>query len=505
MTPIRRHLNPLAIVVFWFRYMASLFWLVPVVLFSNGSRTFELLGTAGCFLLLTIMAVVRYWWYRFEIGNQAITIHSGVIFRKQVHIPYAKIQTLQRQQWFYFKPFHVLAVSIETAGQSHDEAEGSLPAVSQRVVDQLQKLVNKQSQDPSSAVSNSSSVIAAQSQPVAEQREDSNRSPELEQNRSAAVSAGEKYKISWRDLNTYALTSVGVVPILLGLLWLYSKLDDLLPDRVMNQAVNTFVHYSFLIIIAVLIFSLLLGTIVSYLTIVQRYYHFVLSKRNQQLTTEKGFFQRNTISASQSRIQAVIFRQTVLRQLLGLVSVQLVLASTATKAEDENNLVMLPVIDRSKVPIVHRFINWVPTDLPAFDPISWAGRWRMIRNAVWLSLIPVVPLVYWLRPWGWWSLLLMPLAVLMGLYAGRQMGIRQIDATHLAIRVGSHFQRDTVIVAKPKLQSVSIKQSIWMKRVELAHLILNIRQGDDVQALRVRYLALADAEQIYGWYRGQTD
>lgn len=489
MTNSKRHLNPLAIPVFLSKYLANSLWIILVTWLTGQYQRSQIIALTVYFGILLVLALIKYWWYRYDLDEKGITINSGLFFRKQVHIPYARIQTLQQQQWFYFKPFHVLSVKIETAGQTHNEAEGALPAVRQDVVDRLQEMVNR-----------NAGINATTTAPSEGAKTTVRGSASSTQSSDIPQPVQQSYHINWRDLNTYALTSVGVLPILIGLGWLYGKLEDLLPKKYLDSAISAFIHYGAILLLGAVILILLLGIFISYLTIIQRYYHFELSKQGQRLVTEKGYFQRNTISANQNRIQAIIFRQTVFRQLLGLLSVQAVLASSATTAERERNLVILPVIDRGQTRMVHDYIDWVPEKLPAFGGISFSGRIRMVMNAIWLSLIPIVPIVYLLRPWGWLSLLLLPLAVIFGLYASAQMGIERLSHHFLAIRFGNHLQRDTVIVAKSKLQSVSIRQTIWMKRARLAHLILNVRQGSGNQQLQVRYLNFDEAEAIYQWY-----
>ncbi len=64
--------------------------------------------------------------------------------KKETVIPYERVQTLKQQQWFFFKPFHVVRITIETAGGSSTEAEAILTAVPETVVQQLEELRHQQ-------------------------------------------------------------------------------------------------------------------------------------------------------------------------------------------------------------------------------------------------------------------------------------------------------------------------------------------------------------------------
>ncbi|MFC6255346.1 PH domain-containing protein [Secundilactobacillus hailunensis] len=466
-----KHLHPLAILPMIWKNLVNVVFSILIVfgLFKvlKQWQYFTILGIVVS--LAVLLAILKYWCLTYELGNQAITIHSGVIFRQQVHIPYNRIQTLQLKQWFYMKPFHVFAVSIETAGQSHAKAEGQLPMVAKDVVDQLQAIVNGDSQ--------TFTATANEMKP------------------------STVYRISWSDLNAYAITSMGIMPILVALGWLYDKLDDVLPQKWLNAVFSRTAHISVLLIVGAVIGVLILGILISYLIIIQRYYHFQLVKRDQRLLTEKGFFQRNTIVASLDRIQAVVISQTILRQWLKLVSVQVILASSAADNEDQNNLVMMPVVKQQHYDQTHTFIPWLPQALPTYTRISPWAKWLLIRNAVMIAIVPVLILGIVFRPWGWLSLVVLPIAVGLGAYSGQNMGVAILSPQLMSTRDGHFFKRSTYLIPRHHIQAMMLKQSVWMKRAQLAHLQLELRHGDSVQKVEVRYLPIQAARSLYQWYR----
>lgn len=467
MKTTKRRLHPLAIIVFWVRYLG---WVsIPLILsfFKDSNYVETLLIAAGFAGALLLLALFRYGWYFYTFDGQMLTIYSGLLFRKTRQIPFKRIQTVQTNQWFFLKPFGATSVKLETSGKSDNDAEGELPVISQQVADQLQQLVNGNYVQTMTVV------------PVAD----------------------DSYSINWSDLNRYALTSMGIVPILLGLLWLYGKLSERLSSQLVGDAVQVYAKYGVLILIVIVVVILLIGMLAGYVMIIQRYYHFRLRKQEDRLVTEKGLFQRNQISTTLTRIQAVAFRQTVIRQLLHLVSVQLILASEATKKEDQNNLVMLPVIQQAQTKLAHQFVDWVPNNVSQPPRLSGKGQWSLIRNALLISLIVTAPFVIWLRPLGYLALLIIPIGGLMSWYAAINCGITQLDDERVSVLAGHHFQRDLYIIPKRKVQSLVLRQSILMKRRQLVHLEINVRQGNSNQSISVRYLSQSVAEAIYQWYR----
>lgn len=466
-----KHLHPLALIqMIWKNLVNALVLTLIMIGLLKELDQWQYLSILGIVIFLALTtAVIKYWWFTYELDDQAITIHSGVIFRQQIHIPYNRIQTLQLKQWFYMKPFNVLAVSIETAGQSGSEAEGQLPVIAKHVVEQLQQRVNNHRDEPVASTSS--------------------KKPD-------AV-----YHIDWAALNTYALTSLGIIPLLVGLGWLYNHLDDVIPQKWLDQAFSQAAHLNLVFLISASVGILIIGMLISYLIIIQRYFHFRLEKRDDRLVTEKGFFQHNTITASLNRIQAVIIQQTIIRQWLKLSSVQVILASSATDKEDQNNLVMMPVIRQHHYDQIRPFIQWLPLSEPTYLRISQKAKWLLIRNAVLLAAVPIAALGIFFRPWGWLGLLLLPIAVGLGTYAGHNMGVAILSPHLLTVQDGHFFKRSTYLMPKRRIQAMTISQSIWMKRTHLAHLRLQLRHGDSSQQIEVRYLPLQVAQSLYEWYR----
>ncbi|HAC3138513.1 TPA_asm: hypothetical protein GZK12_13780, partial [Listeria monocytogenes] len=79
-------------------------------------------------LLILTPAVLKYITYKYTLEDQGIRIKYGLIFRKNTYIPYERIQTVQKKQWFFFIPFNVCQILIETAG-GNGKAEADLVAV----------------------------------------------------------------------------------------------------------------------------------------------------------------------------------------------------------------------------------------------------------------------------------------------------------------------------------------------------------------------------------------
>lgn len=92
---------------------------------------------------------------------------------------------------------------------------------------------------------------------------------------------------------------------------------------------NTIIHQSAIILGVVGVLIVVLSIAGSYLTIVQKYYKFRLNSEDDQLKTEQGLFQRNSVTIPTARIQALRIKQNVIRQWCHISTVQALAASSA--------------------------------------------------------------------------------------------------------------------------------------------------------------------------------
>ncbi|MGX6427750.1 PH domain-containing protein [Levilactobacillus yonginensis] len=451
------------------------YWYLFVILLAqNGVPRIILWG--GFFLMLfvfLIWPILKWVTLTYAVTPDALIIHSGIFVRHHEHIPYVRIQTVQRKQWFYLQPFHLEEVQIETASHEEGKPEARLAAVPLTVAQEINRLRQ------AAPVGDTPTAAVVEDGPV---------------NAPAA-----HYQITLADLIKFSLTSLIFLPFLLVLLGLYDKL----PHSWTNLLVNEASHLAILFLIGSLIVIVLLTWLVAFVGTLLHYYRFTLTRDDDQLHTAKGLLQRNTISAPLDRIQALRFKQNPLRRGLHLQTVQVLLASKAAAKDDDNDLTILPVInERVARDTIHPFVDWLPTQAPSLTELQVSRTWYQIRNAVLIILIPAL-LIGWLWPTiSWWLLpVWLIIAVATGRFAARHTGGSRLQPDLLVLQTGHFFTLDCTYVPLRNIQSVRLSQSIWMKRTQLAHLTINVRRGNGNQAIRLRYLPQQNAQAIYDWYR----
>ncbi|MFD1125800.1 PH domain-containing protein [Lentilactobacillus raoultii] len=441
-----------------------------------------LMVVSGLLGLIIGWGLLKFYFFTFQISDEMITINSGILIKRHTHIPYGRIQTIQRNQWFFLKPLHLEQLKIETAGHDSHRPEVVLPVVAETVRQQIEQkraaikspLTQPQSTSPSETIT-----------PVS----------------ATAATDRQSYRINTHDLNIFALTSFGFLPLLGILFAIYGKLQDYLPQHLLNTVTNELVSQSILIIALVVGFLVMIAIIGSYLSLIQKYYQFTLTAQPGQLKTYRGLFQRSSITIPLDRIQALKIKQNVLRQWAKLATIQALAASSAGDDDKGNDMIILPVIKtRELFDRLHQFVTWVPTAQIQLNQLPKRHHYYFIRNAILIALVPVIGCLYFLKLWGLLSLPLLIIAFFLGWYAANNVGW-QIHQKLLIMQTGSLFTRTEFIVPKKNVQSFSLDQSIWMARKSLAHIRVNVRHGNHNEQISVRYLPLKDAQMIFEWLK----
>lgn len=475
----RQHLNPLSIIYFIFRHSWDTIFLIiigsgPITRWSTSIGIPTLFGFSLLILLIILWHTVHYLCFTFEISDEMLTINTGVFVKKHTHIPYSRIQTVQHNQWFFLVPFHLEKLQIETAGHDESAPEAVLPLVNERIREAIEE----------------KRTGGAPIQP---------NSPEVPTEQLSTPEDQADYEINPHELNIFALTSLGVFPIIGALFAIYGKVQEAIPQKVIDSVTNEIVHQSAIILGVVGVLIVILSIAGSYLNIIQKFYKFRLKAQKDQLKTEQGLFQRNSVTIPTARIQALRIKQNVIRQWCHIATVQALAASSAGDDEKSNDLMILPVVKNDQVfSTLAPFVSWAPKKFSQLSGLPKRTYWYFIRNASLFSLIIILPCLYFFHIWGLLSLPALLIAILMGWYSAGNTGWKIVN-DQLILQNGHYFTRSQYVIPHKNVQSFLFVQSIWMTHSKLAHIRVNVRHGNRNELIEIRYLPENKGKEIFNW------
>ncbi|KUG02421.1 hypothetical protein ASZ90_020243 [hydrocarbon metagenome] len=441
-----QRLHPAAILEFLVRNIYKLVQaMLPLLILALGNSGIRrwLVILLPIMLLFFIAYGALYWLrYLYYVHENELRLEFGVIVRKKRYISLERIQTVQVSAGIIQRMFGLVKLQVETAGGG-SKAELSLPAISRAKADELQWVLQN----------------AGAFKPTAADQDDL-----------------MKFRLTAPALLLLASTSNSLGVVLAGIFAIISQLDEIVPgmaiwERVETQATNFFTgHVS--TIILVLASLLLIAWLLSLLGNIILYGGFSLIRDGENLKITRGLLEKKQLTIPVRRIQAVRLVEGVLRQPFGMVSIKVVTISNAGEKGEGN--VLMPIIAWSKAEdflkqVVPEFVVNLDT-----EQLPVRSRFRYIL----VNLIPAVAMVLaalYFIPYGYLSLLLLPLSVGLGNMQYRDAGFKLQDG--IILTRSRTLGRVTTIVPRPKIQSLSVTWTYFQARRKLTTLQISIASG----------------------------
>lgn len=412
--------------------------LLPLLIIAIAREEFRqwLFLVIPVFLVLFVAYTIMYWLrYVFYISGQELRVEYGVLVRKKRYIPFERIQTVQMSAGVLQRLLGLVKVQIETAGGG-SKAEFVLDALAREKAEELQRTLQSGG-------------------------------------KQIAETADEKeyieYKLPTRSLLLLATTSNSIGVVLSGMFVVASQLDDFFSELDVWGKVGAYAQHLASGKISHIIFTVfilfLLAWLLSLLGTIIQFGGFKLRPEAGNINISRGVFQKQQVRIPLSRIQAVKVVESLLRQPLGMVSIQIVsISNTGTKGEGN---VLFPLLPKSELAaflekIAPEFI--MPGEVQRLP--SKSRRRYLLINIIPALIIAILCVIY--LPWGYIAFLLPLLGALLGnrqyLDAGYQV---MEDKILLRSRC---LGRVTMIIPRRRIQSLHVSQNPLQARNHLSNL-----------------------------------
>ncbi|MCL0330438.1 PH domain-containing protein [Apilactobacillus xinyiensis] len=469
-----RRINLLSVVFYLYKTLKNYFFGFIFLLIWK-----PILGLIALMALVTI-SFVKYFTYRYSILDEQILIKHGIFFKKELHIPYDKIQSIQHNQWFFLKPLNLEQLVVNTASHSDSKSRIDLQVVSIKVGKFLETKHLIATGENSKEITNDNQLH----EPF--------------------------YQASSRDVNIFAATNFSLVSTIILIFVLITRFfND--SKRLFNDVNQSLSMY---FVILLFIAFILILYVIDFLRTKFKYHNFTLDLNNDNFRISLGLFKRKTDKIPINKIQNVIFSQNIIRRLLGLTTVKVDLINEKSD-NDFKNSVLIPFIDsslvKSKVGRLFSYTNKNAYNI--FKSYKYAF-WLFLRNTLFLPIIICILIIlfrsYFLDNIFW---LLISLVTIFSLLMVINVSIKAknievglINAPHIkgviTIKDVRFFNYYTNFIVWDKIQSMEIRQTYFMKKyANIAHLVINIRMGENNKEIQCRYLKYDDAQKIMDWYK----
>ena len=398
------------------------------------------------------IAVVRYLSFRLRYEGEELVIRSGVIFRNERHIPYARIQNLDAVQNVFHRLLRVIEVRIQTGAGAEPEATISvLPAAA---LDEMRRRVFAREATP---------------QPV----------PRVEERVLLQMSPGELLLHGF-------LVNRGMVVIgaLYGILWQVGISDRMFGPLAGNAVaengrVRDLIEAvlrgggvsagQIAIAVGAVAVFLIVVRIVSMGWAVVRLYGFRLTQVAEDLRIEYGLFTRFTATVPLRRVQAVTVSEGPLYRLFERVSVRVETAGGRTGQDGTANARewLAPLLRRDRLePLIAEVMRAQKTR-SAWTPVHPGAFRRLVKRRLLLAVLVTAVTAFAI---GWRGLLVGVVAIPWSVLAARRYASHlgwTASGSVVAFKSG-WLWRSTTFARMSRIQAVTLRESPFDRRAGMA-------------------------------------
>jgi len=433
--------------------------------------------------ILAVMAIWRYYTYRFSIGEDSLQIRSGLFERSLRQIPFARIHNVALHQSLLHRIFGVAEVRLESAGGIKPEAEMRVLTLDDAMA--LESLVRRR-RGATTAKATTDTTDAA-----------------------AAVETGTVlHTLSIAEVVRVGLISNrGMIVVGGGFAALAQFSGDLFSEmvekwgRALFGMVDTYGRgHEVLAVLTLVALFLGLVRLFSVLLALLQYAGFRLEEYGRRLSLERGLLTRIRTSTPRRRIQSWTLREGMLHRLFRrrTLEVGTAVLDNGSDSRPRSLREIAPVATPERCDELIRHLapqlQWPPSE---WRPLHRMTFWRLLVPQ--LLLAGVFSIVA-LAQFGLLGLVFVALWVPWICYNvwqhARHAGYAA-DERMVAAR-GGWWTRRWRFAEIGKLQSVRLGQSPLDRRLGTAHLLLDTAGGSAVgEPLRLRYLPVDEARELY--------
>ena len=412
-------------------------------------------------VVFVVVAVLRYWFFRFRVDGHGVLIRQGVLRKTQLDVRFDRIQGISTEQSLIYRVLGLVTVRFTTAGAAGDE--GHLPAVTPEFVARLRDRVD--------------------ARPV--QREESGGS---EAEVLLKLDGGDVTRIGMTDPRVFQLAVLGTALMpAIGKPFMdaYERVTDVAMQSmaVLSEIGPLLGVLTVVALFVGIVFVFLLGSVVVALL---RYHDYELRQEGSAFRSSSGLLTRKDVTVEIGKVQQLTVRQGPVMGWMRRYRVQALPASGGPAVGEMPDAVQKLVVPIAGEGIVESLRERVfgsegrrVTVLPRDDRFAAVSPYAMWPPVVWLGVVPaVIAAVVGTTIYGVAAVSCLGWIVVVAAVAWQRWRRRGYvhDDDALVCRSGFLGFRVHALLFR-KVQQVSVSQSPLQRRKNLAALHIELATG----------------------------
>ncbi|WP_071458898.1 PH domain-containing protein [Bacillus massilinigeriensis] len=467
-----KRMHPIAAVLNTVRQIKDM--IVPFGVFVIfGSNNFDLgylVGALGVAILFLVAGVISWYRFTYRIEEGELRIEYGLFVKHKRYIPFERIQSLDYSEGILQRIFGLVKVTVETAGSTGGgKGDAELVAITKKEAGVIQEM-----------------LVRAKSQKTAD-------AESLEETNGSVI-----YRMTGKELVLLATTSGGMGVILSAVFAFAFQLDEVIPYKKIFKDVSEYAAKGMAFIALAVFIVLFLAWAASVVATLVKYANYKVKKVGEDLVITRGLLEKRQFTIPLNRIQAVRIVENPLRQIFGLASASVHSAGGSAGNVESWKVLVLPVIKKDKIPaLLEPYLEGYQL-APALKGLPRQSLRRYIFRG-WIMAAPLVILaLVFFKEWGLLSFLLFAISAPWSWLSFKDAGFCLEDDS-LTLRARG-FSRQTVMMKKKKVQSLTLVESPFQKKKELSTITAAVKSGAGASGGKVMDMDKDDAQSVYHWF-----
>jgi len=470
--------SAVGIVVLFFKHLRKavnfIFYFFILKYSTNSGMLFLWSGIAVIAILTLVYSILVYRKFLFYVEEDQFVIDKGLLNREKISVPFERIQSVHIDQNIIQRALKVVGLKIDTAGSGTKELEiAALPDAYARSIQEF--LIEKKN------VEGLATKIHAIEREVEE-------NPKLPSKTMVELSLLDVLKVGLTE--NHLKTSVALFALVNGYFWQNQDFFSNFFLDYITEGQEVWIS-KWLLILPLLLITLVLISIVSsvVLSVLKQYgLQFIVSAKEVQKIS--GLLKRTEYQIPITKIQFLKYSSNPLRKLFGFHTV--VVKQASSKASSDKQSLMIPGCTKFQLEaLVKEFFP----EFSVSSIITWkANSYLKVQMALLFAVAPSMILGFlgFLEPDFlvlsiFWLVIGLPFSIQ---YASKMY--LDVDVEVMRLRKGWLFPK-TEVLSYYKLQSVALRQNIFQKRRNIAHLDFYTAAG----SLRMWQLDAEVALELY--------
>lgn len=465
-----KRLHPLEILISFIGDIKSLFFSFILLYVWLGSKSlFWYLIIILSYLVIHLLIRLLGWWrYVYRVTDTELQIEYGLFIRKKSFISKYRIQSIDITEGILHRIFGLAEIKIETASKTSSNLKAVKKSAAIMIQNQL-KISEQENEEQMSSIA---------------------EEPDI-----------NKQVVTNQRLFFAGMTSSGVGVLFVGAWVIFSQLEEFIPDYVYESVTSWLGSLGFYFVIILTLTALLIAWLVGILMSMIKNGRFTISKVDNDLIITKGLIEKKRVTIPLNRIQAIGFKQNLLREPFGYGTLYAEVAGGELIPNGGDTLTdLFPIIKKSEI---NDFLSIFASEHGDWQedfnqPPKVAYKGYLFRSSGILAIITIGG--FFIEPiLGWIALGIFLVSILFGHLNYKNSGF-YLDKDRLFIKQRRVSKIMTVIFHK-RIQAYDFKQHYFQKRSHLATIRTSIISGNGATSYKLKSMAVKETEELTDWYR----